>query len=162
MLFISKILQATLSDPNAFWAAISAVGTVAAVIVSLCLASRSERPRRKLEIQAVTSYHFNDGKVTYTVTIDNLGNRNIILVDYGFNVKGRINTSLNYLLIKPLKPITIQAGDSVLIQYEYDFGHPFESDESTEIAQNPINHVFRKGRFIACDSTNKLWHQRII
>ena len=162
MLFISKILQATLSDPNVFWAAISAIGTVAAVIVSLCLASRSERPRRKLEIQAMTSYHYNEGKITYTVTIDNLGNRNIILVDYGFNDKGRINTSLNYLLINPLKPITIQAGDSVLIQYEYDLGQPFENAESRVITQNPINRVFRKGLFIACDSTNKLWHQRII
>lgn len=162
MLFISEILPATLSDPNVFWTAISAIGTVAAVIVSLYLASRSEQPRRKLDIQAMTTYHFSDGKIIYTVTIDNLGNRNIILVDYGFNDKGRINTSFNYLLKKPLKPITIQAGDSVLIQYEYDFGHPIGSDESTEIAENPINRVFRKGRFIACDSTNKLWHQRIV
>lgn len=160
MLFLLKILWDTLTDAGTFWTAFSAIATAAAVGVSLHLASQSNRPRRKLEIRTMYTYQYDEGRVIYTVTIDNIGNRNITLLSYGFNNNGVIEITYNNYAKQPV-PFNIKAGDAMLIQYVYPVGRQFTDKEIGELSQeHRIVYFFRNCPFVVMDSTNKLWHEK--
>ena len=87
------------------WNALTAIGTLAAVILLLYLANRDKKIIRKLHIAQQFTEFYSEGEIYLFVTIENVGNVPIILsscgrkinennaiVDYTINQKIQDNT----------------------------------------------------------------------
>lgn len=121
-----------------FWSALSAIGTIGAVIVALWQILK--RKKRKLVITTTTSEEFNTGKFEFTVTVDNVGDTSVIIKECGFACKpnsncsdyfacslkslvGRfikikdIDISFNSYIKNQQFPLMIKSGESALIEY---------------------------------------------
>ena len=69
-----------------------------AVLVALFYPIYQNRSQRKLEIHQSINYDFENGLVRLVVTIDNIGNRNILINSMGFMTENKINITQNKLL----------------------------------------------------------------
>ena len=76
-----------------------------AVLVALFYPIYQNRSQRKLEIHQSINYDFENGLVRLVVTIDNIGNRNILINSMGFMTENKINITQNKLLkISEMRP----------------------------------------------------------
>lgn len=136
---------------NTFWQAIAAIGTVLAVIVSLYLANRKEKPYRKLEVGKTVTYLYEKGDIVLTVTLDNIGNRPIAIQECGMITKNCIDTTYNKYLVLPFKPQVIEVGKVLILEYKYNFGRSFNDED---IKKDRVNINFSKEKFGVRDSRN--------
>jgi len=134
-----------------FWNAVAAFATVSAVVVSLYLANRKEKANRKLEVGNTVSYLYEEGKVLLTVTLDNIGNRPIIIMDCGIVSGNDLETTYNKYLKKAFNPQIIEIGSSTILEYEYNFGRRFNDNE---IENDNVRIAFCQKRFGVRDSRN--------
>lgn len=152
-----------------FWSALSAIGTIGAVIVALWQILKPKK--RKLVVNTSTSEDFNIGRFEFTVTVDNVGDSPVIIKDCGFaqclkdngyqyilrrnrspltRVK-YIDISLNKHMENTQFPMMVKAGESALIVYSYSVP-VFEVKEDTLGADDKTVKTFRTALFVVRDS----------
>ena len=136
------------------WEAISAIGTVGAVILSLHFARENKKIVKDLNITQQFTECFEEGKIKKIITIENLGNAPIIINEYGTGNKSSnmLYTDINEYLIKPSKPselILIKAGDATLIEYEHSYNHKFKEGEKSD---TPEYKLLEKNNFKVRDT----------
>lgn len=139
-----------------FWHALSAISTVAAVVVSLYFAMRDIRSTKNLNIYDQFVTCSDDEKIKKIVTIENVGNRPIIINEYGEDTEyvNLIDTSINKYLVKTYEPILIRAGEAIVIEYIYSYNYSFEERD----IKNTNEYVLLKNsRFKAIDTTGKFY-----
>lgn len=157
-----------------FWFALSAIGTVGAVIVALWQILKPKK--RKLVVNTITSEDIITGKFEFTVTVDNVGDYPVIIKDCGFaqclkdngyqyilNRNKSSLTRVKYIdidLNKHIKniqfPMTIKAGESALIEYSYKVPD-FEVKECTLVTNDETVKTFRTALFVVRDTLLKIY-----
>ncbi|MBN6826740.1 hypothetical protein JRG48_10470 [Staphylococcus caprae] len=143
-------------NPDIFWSAFTAISTFLAVLVALFYPIYQNRAQRKLEVNQTINYDFEKGLVRLVITIDNIGNRNILINSMGFMSENKINITQNKLLknseMRP--PFIIKKNDTKIIIYEYNNGESFTDKESAKL---DINKVFYK-KISLLDSLGKSYN----
>lgn len=142
-------------SPDIFWSAFTAISTFLAVLVALFYPIYQNCSQRKLEIHQSINYDFENGLVRLVVTIDNIGNRNILINSMGFMTENKINITQNKLLkISEMRPpFIIKKNDTKIIIYEYNHGKSFTDEESKDL---DINRDFHK-KIVLLDSSGKTY-----
>lgn len=147
---------ATLWD--GFWNAISAIATTAAVIVSLYLANRDKKPKRKLDVTNTIYSNWNKGTIELVITLENVGNRLIIIRDCGrlARIDGRagLDTTYNMYLKDFKEPKTVEIGETVTITYLCERGRSYTEEE---IQKDEMYKVFEKSFFVVRDMQGKIY-----
>ncbi|WP_367121227.1 hypothetical protein [Staphylococcus capitis] len=142
-------------SPDIFWSAFTAISTFLAVLVALFYPIYQNRSQRKLEIHQSINYDFENGLVRLVITIDNIGNRNILIHSMGFMIENKLNITQNKLLknseMRP--PFIIKRKDTNIIIYEYNHGKSFTDEESEDL---DINREFHK-KIVFLDSLEKTY-----
>lgn len=134
-----------------FWEALSAIGTLLAVIVSLYLANRKEKAYRRLDVSNTTTYQFDNGIIGLVVTLDNIGNRPIVIQECGSVVGNVINTTYNKYLTTDFKPQIIGVGEALILKYQKEIGKSFKEED---IENGTVKDIFSGKRFGVRDSRN--------
>ena len=134
------------------WSVITALSTLAAVIVSLYLANKKEKRKKELFICEERSENAREGKIFIYITIENTGNTPIILQEYGDDCgKYQIDLTINNYLVDDYKPIMIKPNEAIMLTYKYDFGREFQ--ENDEIICKSYQYLlFKKLDFKARDN----------
>ena len=91
-------------NPDIFWSAFTAISTFLAVLVALFYPIYQNRAQRKLEVNQTINYDFEKGLVRLVITIDNIGNRNILINSMGFMSENKINITQNKLCLLYTSP----------------------------------------------------------
>ena len=163
-----------------FWSALSAIGTIGAVIVALWQILKPKK--RKLVVNTITSEYFDIGRFEFTATVDNVGDSPVIIKECGFaqclknngyqHILNRnrspftrvkyIDISLNEHLKNKQFPKMVKAGESVLIEYSYNVPD-FEVKDGTLVTRDKTVKTFRTALFVVRDSLTKeyfknKWH----
>ena len=136
-----------------FWEALSAIGTILAVIVSLYLASRKEKSYRVLDVGNTTTYHYDEGIIDLVVTLDNIGNRPIVIQECGSIMGNRIDTTDNKYLTTTFEHQIIKAGEAIILKYQKKVGTSFEDKD---IESGKIKDIFEGKPVGVRDSRNIL------
>ena len=136
------------------WEAITAIGTIGAVILSLHFARENKKIVKDLNITQQFTECFEEGKIKKIITIENLGNASIVINEYGTGNKSSnmLYTDINKYLIKPSKPpklILIKAGDATLIEYGHSYNHKFKEGEKSD---TPEYKLLEKNNFKVRDT----------
>lgn len=143
-----------LSNCAVVWDALSAIATVAAVIVSLYLANRKEKPKSELEVTNTITYLYDKGFIVLSITLNNIGNRPIIIMDCG-KVKGNfLDVSYNKYLTNFTTPEIIEVGNALLLTYEYDYEGSYSDND---IKDDKVNIFFTEQNFGVRDSKNNIY-----
>ena len=160
-----------------FWTALSAVGTIGAVIVALWQILRPKS--RKLLVSSTFSQYLDKKMLEFVITLENMGDVPIIIKECGFgkfttkegnqkfltgkNVKfidkkliNVIDTSMNNYVNDAKFPLLIKSGEAVLITYEYISEKSFEFDDEF-ITQQTEYKSFTKRIAVVRDSRNKIY-----
>lgn len=164
-----------------FWSALSAFGTIGAVIVALWQILKPKK--RKLVVNESTSDDLDIGRFEYTVTVDNVGDTSVIIKECGFARKpnsncsnylacslkslvGRfikvkdIDTSFNLYIKNQQFPLMIKSGESALIEYSIMVPN-FQVENHTIVASDKqINReltIFRNALFVVRDTLLKTY-----
>lgn len=154
-----------------FWSALSAIGTIGAVIVALWQILKPKK--RKLVVNA--SYTVDFGRFEFTATVDNVGDSPVIIKECGFGqyLKGN---DYHYILNRNRSPLTrvkyidvslnkyknvqfpmmVKAGESVLIEYSYSFP-VFEGKEAILDTNDKTIKIFQTALFVVRDSLAKMY-----
>ena len=140
------------------WNALTAIGTLAAVILSLYLANRDKKIIRKLHIAQQFRESYSEGKIYLFVTIENVGNVPIILSSYGrkFNENNTIMKDIQEFLDGKDEFIMIKPNEAKVVIYKYNFGSPFEEND-TKICNSPEYKLFTKAKFKAQDTLGNFY-----
>lgn len=160
-----------------FWTALSAVGTIGAVIVALWQTLRSKS--RKLSVSSTFSQYIDKKTLELVITLENIGGVPIIIKECGFgkftvkegnqkfltdkNVKfidkkliNVIDTTMNNYINDAKFPLLIKSGEAVLITYEYISEKSFEFDDEF-ITQQTEYKYFTEGIAVVKDSRNVIY-----
>ena len=110
------------------WNALTAIGTLTAVILSLYLANRDKKIIRKLHIAQQFRESYSEGEIYLFVTIENVGNVPIILSSYGrkYNENNTIMKDIQEFLDGKDEFIMIKPNEAKVVTYKYNFGSPFK------------------------------------
>lgn len=143
-------------DLTNFWQALSAIGTMLAVFVSLYFAIRDRITRKKLNIYQQFKIYYDDGKIKIFLTIENLGNTPIIINEYGNETEylNEIDTTINDYLVREYEPILIKAGDSILLEYSYSYNYKFKEEEIMDTFEY---NLFKNRNFRIEDSAGNIY-----
>ncbi|PKD99717.1 hypothetical protein [Macrococcoides caseolyticum] len=133
------------------WDALSSISTFAAVIVAIFLPVYNNIEKRKLIIKSIVKTDYDNSIIILCITIDNIGNRNIIIDRIGFKSINGIDVTYDYLLKDCELPLKIKTNDSELILFEYKHnGHiDIDNEDSVDVAR-----VFKTKEIILFDSMN--------
>jgi len=133
------------------WDALSSISTFAAVIVAIFLPVYNNIEKRKLIIKSIVKTDYDNSIIILCITIDNIGNRNIIIDRIGFKSINGIDVTYDYLLKDCELPLKIKTNDSELILFEYKYnGHiDIDNEDSVDVAR-----VFKTKEIILFDSMN--------
>ncbi|QQP28302.1 hypothetical protein [Lactobacillus ultunensis] len=141
---------------STFWTAVSAIGTLLAVIVSLYIANHPKK-KTKIIVRNIyiipTIYGKSSDTFQVIITVLNLGDLPIIIYQCGIlGSNNSLETTYNkYIVTQNYAGKIIKAGDAAEIKY--NFGNSFNND-------NPYgyNQIFTKGaRFAIRDTTNNIY-----
>ena len=134
------------------WDALSALGTLAAVLVSLGLARRDRKRVRKMAIYQQFIQYFDKGIIKLVITLENIGNTPIIINEYGtiWN-KNILNNDINKYLVNSYEPILINSNESKIVEYQYCFGYSFKEGEP-KVENSEEFKLFSTANFIAKDT----------
>ena len=140
------------------WNALTAIGTLAAVILSLYLSNRDKKKIRKLHITQQFRESYSEGEICLLVTIENVGNVTIILSSCGRKC------TENNIIIKDIQEfldgkdefIMIRPNEAKLLTYKYNFGCPFEKNDA-KICNSPEYKLFAKVEFKSQDTLGNFY-----
>lgn len=140
------------------WNIISSLSTLAAVLVSLFLAYRKDKIKRKLHIVQQFSEHYEDGEIRLLVTIENIGNVPIILNNYGrkINNDNYIMKDIQKYLDGKFEFILIKPNEAKLITYTHKFGRKFKENDN-EICKSVEYKLLSKAIFKAQDTLGNFY-----
>lgn len=133
------------------WDALSSISTFAAVIVAIFLPVYNNIEKRKLIIKSIVKTDYDNSIIILCITIDNIGNRNIIIDRIGFKSINGIDVTYNYLLKDCELPLKIKTNDSEIILFEYKHNGHIDIDNEDSI---DIVRVFKTKEIIVFDSMN--------
>ncbi|WP_455035598.1 hypothetical protein [Lachnoanaerobaculum gingivalis] len=130
------------------WNALTAIGTLTAVILSLYLANRDKKIIRKLHIAQQFRESYSEGEIYLFVTIENVGNVPIILSSYGrkYNENNTIMKDIQEFLDGKDEFIMIKPNEAKVVTYKYNFGSPFKKNDA-KICNSPEYKLFTKAKF---------------
>ncbi len=131
------------------WDALSSIST-AAVIVAIFLPVYNNI-EKKLIIKSIVKTDYDNSIIILCITIDNIGNRNIIIDRIGFKSINGIDVTYNYLLKDCELPLKIKTNDSEIILFEYKHNGHIDIDNEDSI---DIVRVFKTKEIIVFDSMN--------
>lgn len=138
------------------WEALSAISTFAAVIVAILLPYFNSREKRRLSIKSVIQTDYSYSKIKLCVTIDNIGNRNIIIDSIGFKSNNDIDMTYNRLLKGTELPLIVNINDSKVITFEYQHNNQIceENEDDIEIIK-----IFKTKEIVIADSLYNKYYQ---
>ena len=130
-----------------------AIGTISSVIASLYLANRKFKVVRKLNIVKQFKEPYSKGEIYMFITIENIGNVPIILDEYGRELaeKNYIMTDIQEFIVNKDEFIMIKPNEAKLVTYKYNFGCPFEENDS-KICNSREYKLFTTAKFKAKDT----------
>lgn len=141
---------------STFWTAVSAIGTLLAIVVSLYLANRTKR-KTKIVVKSIYTTPLIDCDKPFKViiTILNLGDVPIIIDECGiFEADDSLDTTYNkYIVDQNYVGTIVHVGEATKI--EYNFGNSFDKN-------NPHGHnlIFKKmATFAIRDTTNNIYYK---
>ena len=144
---------------TAISSALSVIVAMIAVIITLYQINQNKKPNRKLEISKSVTFFYEDGYVLCTLTLDNIGNRQIAICKSGFlcqyHGKSVINDTYDKYLMNFKYPTIVKVGDTVLIEYKYVIGKTFTDED---IKNDRVCKTFVSGNFAVRDSRNKMYY----
>lgn len=145
------------------WNALSAIGTCAAVGVSLWLAQRDRKRVRKLEIHQYCPLCHGDGIIKLIITIENIGNIPIIINEYGrlSNNKISILYDINQYLVNPYEPILIKANEAKVIEYQHCLGYSIDDFNILKVKNSSEYKLFSTAIFVANDTLGNRYQRKI-
>jgi hypothetical protein len=140
------------------WDALSAIGTLAAVLLSLYLANIDKKITRKLHITQQFRESYFDGGIYLFVTIENVGNVPIILSDYGrkCNERNTIMKDIQQYLNGKDEFIMIKPNEAKVVTYKHNFGSPFKENDA-QICNTPEYKLFAEAKFKGQDSLGNFY-----
>ncbi|MGV2875893.1 hypothetical protein ROU88_08350 [Macrococcus capreoli] len=138
------------------WEALSAISTFAAVIVAVLLPYYNSREKRRLSIKSVIQTDYSYSRIKLCVTIDNIGNRNIVIDSIGFKSNNDIDMTYNRLLKDIELPLKININDSKVIIFEYQHNDVLseENEDNIEIIK-----IFKTKEIVIADSLYNKYYQ---
>ena len=121
--------------------------------MSLYLANRKFKVVRKLNIVKQFKESHSKGEIYMFITIENIGNVPIILDEYGRELaeKNYIMTDIQEFIVNKDEFIMIKPNEAKLVTYKYNFGCPFEENDS-KICNSCEYKLFTKTKFKAKDT----------
>lgn len=128
------------------WNALTAIGTLTAVILSLYLANRDKKIIRKLHIAQQFRESYSEGEIYLFVTIENVGNVPIILSSYGrkYNENNTIMKDIQEFLDGKDEFIMIKPNEAKVVTYKYNFGSPFKKMMLKFVIHLNINYLLKQ------------------
>lgn len=140
------------------WNALTAASTLFAVVISLYLANRDKKIKRKLHITQHFTESYSEGKIYLLVTVENVGNVPIILNSYGrkYNKNNIIMKDIQEFLDGKDEFIMIKPDEAKVITYQYDFGSPFKENDPKICSSNEYK-LFTEAKFKAQDTLGNIY-----
>lgn len=157
-----------------FWSALSAIGTIGAVIVALWQILKPKK--RKLVVNTSYTVDFDIGRFEFTATVDNVGDSPVIIKECGFAQCLKDNgyhyipdgnrsplTKVKYIYVDLNKhrinvqfPMMVKAGESKLIEYSYNVPD-FEVKDGRMVTRDKTVEIFQTALFVVQDSLLKIY-----
>ena len=140
------------------WNALTAIGTVAVVFISLYLANRDKKIIRKLHIAQQFTESYSEGEIYLLVTIENVGNVPIILSSCGrkSNEKNVIMKDIQKFLVGKDEFIMIKPNEAKVVTYKHKFGSTFKENDA-KICSSPEYKLFTEATFKAQDTLGNFY-----